>query len=453
MRRRQARAAQTSSPRGWVRPRSAARGHNMPPQPHPSRPSSERPTSRRGTSHSSPSPRARIRSPKRPPLPPACCFDPPPHKMKPPSTGRTACGSPPAAMKFLALKENTASTGLSLRLVKRYSSAATGRLELSASPGSNGLQPVISTLSGTCGSASADHAKWKTGAGRWHWRNGASRRWRRRAIARAGGPKSFLARHRTLQHARRRAFAFDRDGRENARLVEHVGMVAQRDMREGPCSFQADHARADAAQWKSHLVQILARVLAIVNAPTVTDRRACQPGPRSCWPGPCADSSAGVAPSVPSAPTVAAERLRNLRRGMDGCWCDSLPYSFLSVFDGCQTTRICAKSRTALKRALSEPARRQQAAGIRRAHLDNTTRLRPEIRNPRPETRRKAEARNPNPASRRGRVPARAACDSDLGIRIAFGFRPSDFGFGLLVAARPWLAACSPLRRALPMSA
>ena len=56
-------------------------------------------------------------------------------------------------MKFLALKENTASIGPLLRLVNRYSRAATGRLELSASPGSNGLQPVISTPSGTCGSA------------------------------------------------------------------------------------------------------------------------------------------------------------------------------------------------------------------------------------------------------------------------------------------------------------
>ena len=74
--------------------------------------------------------------------------------MNPPATGRTACGLPPVAMKFFALKENTASSGPLLRLVNRYSSAATGRLELSASPGSNGLQPVISTLSGTCGSVS-----------------------------------------------------------------------------------------------------------------------------------------------------------------------------------------------------------------------------------------------------------------------------------------------------------
>src|SRR5438094_953369 len=46
----------------------------------------------------------------------------------------------PTTMKFFALHENTASRGLALLFVKRYSSAATGRLELSASPGSNGLQ-------------------------------------------------------------------------------------------------------------------------------------------------------------------------------------------------------------------------------------------------------------------------------------------------------------------------
>ena len=38
--------------------------------------------------------------------------------------------------------------------MKRYSRPATGRLESSASPGSNGLQPVISTASGTAGSVS-----------------------------------------------------------------------------------------------------------------------------------------------------------------------------------------------------------------------------------------------------------------------------------------------------------
>src|SRR5579872_2045715 len=52
------------------------------------------------------------------------------------------------AKKFGELKENTASIGAALRFVKRYSIAATGKLELSASPGMNGLQPLRSTSSG-----------------------------------------------------------------------------------------------------------------------------------------------------------------------------------------------------------------------------------------------------------------------------------------------------------------
>src|SRR5882757_780422 len=59
--------------------------------------------------------------------------------------GQSSC----AAKKFSELKENTASTGAELRLRKRYSRPATGKLELSASPGRNGLQPVISTSRGT----------------------------------------------------------------------------------------------------------------------------------------------------------------------------------------------------------------------------------------------------------------------------------------------------------------
>src|SRR5882724_13218442 len=59
--------------------------------------------------------------------------------------GQSSC----AAKKFSVLKENTASTDAELRLRKRYSMPATGRLELSASPGENGLQPVSSTSRGT----------------------------------------------------------------------------------------------------------------------------------------------------------------------------------------------------------------------------------------------------------------------------------------------------------------
>ena len=88
-------------------------------------------------------------------------LDPPPHRMNPPAIGRTASELPLVAMKFFALKENTASSGSLVRLVNRYSRAATGRLELSASPGSNGLQAVSSTFSGTCGSVRVSTPKGK----------------------------------------------------------------------------------------------------------------------------------------------------------------------------------------------------------------------------------------------------------------------------------------------------
>ena len=51
-------------------------------------------------------------------------------------------------------------------------------------------------------------------------------------------------------------------------------MVAQRDVRQRPGAFQADHARADAAQRKRHLVQVLARIFAIVGTPSPSARRA-----------------------------------------------------------------------------------------------------------------------------------------------------------------------------------
>ena len=69
--------------------------------------------------------------------------------MKPSGMLRTARAFCPTAMKFLALNEKTASSGWLVVLMKRYSRAATGRLESSASPGSKGLQPVISTCKGT----------------------------------------------------------------------------------------------------------------------------------------------------------------------------------------------------------------------------------------------------------------------------------------------------------------
>ena len=66
---------------------------------------------------------------------------------------------PLTAMKFSAFQENTAWTSEADRLVKRYSSAATGRLAASALPGSKGLQPQISTSRGTSGSCNVTVAK------------------------------------------------------------------------------------------------------------------------------------------------------------------------------------------------------------------------------------------------------------------------------------------------------
>src|SRR4029077_11186876 len=88
----------------------------------------------------------------------------PVQSVKPPGvafTARRSTGPFSSPRKFLAWKEKTASTAVVLRLVKRYSSAATGRDESSSWPGSNGLQPVISTSSGMPASASITLAKGK----------------------------------------------------------------------------------------------------------------------------------------------------------------------------------------------------------------------------------------------------------------------------------------------------
>jgi len=78
---------------------------------------------------------------------------PVPHSTKPPFVARTACLPLAAGMKFRALHEKTAWSGRSLGLWNVYSSAATGSDASSAAPGSNGLQPVSATFSGTLGSS------------------------------------------------------------------------------------------------------------------------------------------------------------------------------------------------------------------------------------------------------------------------------------------------------------
>ena len=91
----------------------------------------------------------------------------PPWKINPPGVARverSGCGPPrhsstAAGRKLGALKEKTASSSSSPAWVKVYSRPATGRLALSASPGSKGLQPVIRAASGSEGSASSMRAK------------------------------------------------------------------------------------------------------------------------------------------------------------------------------------------------------------------------------------------------------------------------------------------------------
>ena len=145
------------------------------------------------------------------------------------------------------------------------------------------------------------------------------------------GAKELSARHRPFQHARRRALAFDRDRREDARLIEHVRLVAQRDVRERPRALQADHARADAAQRKRHLVQILAGIRAVVGAPPAAApraREALRRGGAGCEP--CRIPRRRGAQAADRAHGRGRE-LRNLRRGMDESLCDSVAIVIPSV--------------------------------------------------------------------------------------------------------------------------
>ncbi len=76
-------------------------------------------------------------------------------RVNPPVAARTPWASRPSiGRKFRALKEKTACSGAREVLRNRYSSAATGSDASSALPGTNGLQPVISAVSGIPGSLS-----------------------------------------------------------------------------------------------------------------------------------------------------------------------------------------------------------------------------------------------------------------------------------------------------------
>ena len=141
-------------------------------------------------------------------------------------------------MKFALWKEKTASTGLSVGLVKRYSSAATGSEESSASPGMKGLQPVSPC---PAGSWVAQPHRAKGSAPRSAPRRSvAGRSSCRAAVARADDDRSpretaACVGDRPLQDAGEiLPLALDAERGKAERFVEDLGLVAQRDVREAP---------------------------------------------------------------------------------------------------------------------------------------------------------------------------------------------------------------------------
>ena len=82
-------------------------------------------------------------------------FTPDSDNINPFDKGLINAFPPLTAMKLTELYENTASMADLPVLVNEYSIPATGRLELSASVGINGLQAFIETLRGTSGSSRA----------------------------------------------------------------------------------------------------------------------------------------------------------------------------------------------------------------------------------------------------------------------------------------------------------
>ena len=247
--------------------------------------------------------------------------------------GRTACGLLPDGHEVPGVEGEHRFDGLlGCVLVNRYSSAATGRLELSASPGSKGLQPVISTSAAPAGrsASTVPNGKrvWKVASAKARQAVGGAAG----AVAGAGraeelpapapGPSSTRATWR---------LPLTRDGGEDARLVEDLRPVAQRDVRERAGAFQADHARADAAHREGHLVQVLAGVFAI-EAPLAARPAALEPrDQRGLRPG---GSRLPDAPPTPTAPTAAADSCRNFRRGSEDELFLSDSTLYLSVWCG-----------------------------------------------------------------------------------------------------------------------
>ena len=217
--------------------------------------------------------RRRSPSPTGPVLPRAAdLLPPPPQRMKPPARGLHGLGVRPGhhvpmvGREIPGIEREDRLDRRRGRFVKRYSKPATGRLEQSASPGSKGLQAVSSTSSGTWLSESRTAAKGKRAVKTASRNRGRPERRPARPVAAARRPEQFPTGHGALQHAGDLLRALDGDSRERARLVENLRAVAERDVRQCAAAFQADHARADAAQRKGHAIEMRVAVLAVVGA-------------------------------------------------------------------------------------------------------------------------------------------------------------------------------------------
>ena len=94
-------------------------------------------------------------------------------------------------MKFFVLYENVASIGAPVGFMKVYSSAPTGKLDLSASPGTKGLQPVSVTRSGISGSFSSTVANGKRASKTASSKRGKPKLVRDAPLPEPGAPKTF----------------------------------------------------------------------------------------------------------------------------------------------------------------------------------------------------------------------------------------------------------------------
>ena len=181
--------------------------------------------------------------------------------------GRTAFSPFSAAMKLRALHEKTPARACAVGFVSRYSRAAKGRLELSGSPASNGLQPVISTFRGSSSSSSVTVPNGKRASKRARPNRGRPHVAPPDAVAGVLEAERLPARHRALDDARPVRVSLDAHRREHAGLVEDVRLVAQRDVGEGARPLEAEHPRPHPAERERDPLQGLALVGAVVRPP------------------------------------------------------------------------------------------------------------------------------------------------------------------------------------------